>query len=306
MDQPRWPRGAPDDEHGHGQGGRWASALSAAMGAAGGAAQMLHGLMTHDRVAGYLGRTDYEVFGHAGGANGQVEFRRYLDGTRLAYKTLSDFARNDSEAKAEVESSLIGHAIGAPVAAAVHDPQYPRTGILMQYIDDAVGDDEGARNTAYNNLLGYTGGGYRPLGAKPDGPTDPRAAMLGLLDTLIGNSDRHHANLRHSQTGVVGIDHGGALRAGRYQGGTVQTMYLSHGGLTESVLGYRDSGDPGTASWAAELQQTYYSRGALREARRRIEPLRGHLRPGIYDGVLRTIDKLIEITPETGGRDLGQ
>lgn len=34
VDQPRWPRGAPDDEHGHGQGGRWVGALSAAMGAA--------------------------------------------------------------------------------------------------------------------------------------------------------------------------------------------------------------------------------------------------------------------------------
>lgn len=32
--QPRWPRGAPDDEHGHGQGGRWAARLSARLGPA--------------------------------------------------------------------------------------------------------------------------------------------------------------------------------------------------------------------------------------------------------------------------------
>lgn len=29
--QPRWPRGAPEDEHHHGQGGRWIGALDAAM-----------------------------------------------------------------------------------------------------------------------------------------------------------------------------------------------------------------------------------------------------------------------------------
>lgn len=30
-DEPRWPRGAPDDAHGHGQGGRWVAAASIAL-----------------------------------------------------------------------------------------------------------------------------------------------------------------------------------------------------------------------------------------------------------------------------------
>lgn len=48
LDQPRWPAGAPEDEHHHGQGGRWIGALDAAMGAVGTATRYFHGSVTED------------------------------------------------------------------------------------------------------------------------------------------------------------------------------------------------------------------------------------------------------------------
>lgn len=46
--EPRWPRGAPDDEHGHGQGGRWVRALSAAMSALPSLKDAVHGRVSQD------------------------------------------------------------------------------------------------------------------------------------------------------------------------------------------------------------------------------------------------------------------
>lgn len=82
--QPRWPRGAPDDEHGHGQGGRWAEAISA---------RLPGGHLTGDsamRAAGYQwadggGRFDEQLadlwlHGHADlNTDAGVEPSRQLD-----------------------------------------------------------------------------------------------------------------------------------------------------------------------------------------------------------------------------------
>lgn len=276
-DELRWPRGAPDDERGHGQGGRWASALSAAMGAAGGA---LHGLMTHDQVASYLGRTDYEVFGHAGGRNGSVEFRHYSDGTMLAYKTILAFRDAPRQVQAEVETSRLGHALGARVAPVVADPEAPHhNGLLQQYIEGDL--DPGEQFEAYDRTT-----------------HGPQAHMIGLLDALVGNADRHEGNMRFPDEGPVGIDHGGTFLADRYDGGAIRDVVpRDYGnGIHARIEDMRVVGHV----------QSYYSRSALEQARGRLWLAEQYVSPAHFAGVMRTLDHLISITPETGGKELGQ
>lgn len=287
-DQPRWPRGAPDDAEGHGQGGRWVDRLSAAIGGAGGA---LHGLMTHKQVEAYLGRTDYEVFGHAGGANGAVEFRRYSDGTELAYKSIMVFGDADRQVAAEVDTSWLGHALGARVVPVVADPgnQY---GLLMQYVHDkvATSDDPQVLRFGRAGLFDSTA-------------ASPNAHMIGLLHHLVGNQDVHPGNVLFPEgQEPVGIDHGATFLSGRYDdrgAGFFAALPRDYG--TQLITSTVNASQHFTGNI-----QSYYSRAALEQARQRLQAAKPHVTYAHWQGVMRTLDHLISITPETGGRGLGE
>lgn len=163
---------------------------------------LLAGFMTHDQIAPYRERDDYEVFNlgpTAVAGSSLIHGREYSDGTRLVVKQ-HDY---DESAYNEYTASRIGWAVGAPVPAVVGDLEYPDI-TWSQYV---VGDVAGTR-------LGH-------LAAAEDyAEAQSKMAMsiqggfeLGLFDYLIHNTDRHSGNwiitppVRDGPK-VVGIDHG--------------------------------------------------------------------------------------------------
>lgn len=293
-DQPRWPRGTPVAPSGQGPGGGrfrgsggqpagWAERLAAAAAARGG-----FKLMTHEQVASYLGRTDYHVVGTSGGYQSTVEFRRYSDGTRMAYKqtheTESKLLTPEYTARAEAQASLVGQAIGAPVPAAVLDPDNPRS-VLMEYIE--------SRNYPPQFIPGL--GAATRVDAVRRARDTPEGRMLGLLDTLVGNTDRHHGNVIITPDGdAVGIDQGLAL-AFQFWGGPFEDMPGLEG--MTSQFGQRLFRTRGEL-----VEQSYYSPEAIAEARRRVDAIADRLDPRAWEGIRDALYELEAIS--TGTHDL--
>lgn len=342
-DQPRWPRGAPDDAEGHGQGGRFraigavgsmsASELAAALQAgrrfqvdrpgkgwyhvrdvdrqgrpvihAIGAMQSeplepsdryrvmevnspgrpdwaqqvadqvggdryTRDLMSHAQVLEYVDRSDYELFReNAGGAFGVVEFREYSDGTRLVHKTL----RNDDEEEVdrEVETSLIARVLGVPTPAVVRVG--PDT-MLMEYIRPRS-------DATYRDFL--------------DSLDQEDGKLIALLDVITSNADRHSRNVVLRDDGrVFGIDHGLALtedhHSFQWRGGPV-TPHLLYSATSLAGATILDS---------VSGRQTWFSREAIAEARRRVASLGTRLRSATLDGVDAALATLQQISSPAG------
>lgn len=294
-DQPRWPGGTPVRPDGHGPGGgrfrdggaAWAERLAAA--AAARAASGPAGLMTHDQVESYLGRTDFEIVGSAGGDQGHVEFRQYSDGTKLAHKIIQETTGGVTPrraARAEVETSIVAHAIGAPVPATVHDPDH-FGGVLMQYVE--------SRSYPPGFIPGL--GAAVRVDAARRARTSPGGRLLGLLDTITGNPDRHAGNVIIDADGnPVGIDNGLAGFFHWWGGpnpdlGDVWTMTSQYG----SELFRHQQG---------KTEQWYYSPEAIAQALQQIEKVSDRLHPATWEGIR---DALVELEAmSTGTHDLGE
>lgn len=300
-DQPRWPAGTPVGPSGRGPGGGrfrdddgpdWAEKL---FGEAPPGNRFTRGLMSHDQVAAYIGRTDYHAFGRAGGGMGEVEFREYSDGRRIAVKSV--YSENPDEIDSEVDASLVARALGIPVPAVVRDPDRPDT-VLMEYLEPRSTD---------------------PVDQETVDREFDASRLLGLLDVVIGNSDRHPANVVWTRDGPVGIDHGLAFtkawhlspqqRAALRLGGVVPTL----DGLTaSSVFGrmlfeweerYEETDPPGALRRVvSEPVQRVFSGEAIREARRRIEPLQDRVQPHHFSGMTQVLDVLEQMS--VGGQML--
>lgn len=293
-DQPRWPAGTPVAPGGKGPGGGRFRDTGGWADVDGDWADKLYGhrftagLMTHEQVASYLGRTDYTVFGDASGGNGYVEFREYSDGTRLAHKQL--FQGRPGEHLAELETSWIARALGAPTPATVHDPDGPgRFGghaLLMQWFPDILaGEATNDRWGFISDVVVHSDAGH----------------MLGLLDILVGNHDRHPGNVIITSGGPIGIDHGLSFTKARYEPAAqaAREMTGSTGADPREVrMGpsrfaiplFGGGGTPGNPTTLL-----VYSPDAIQQARERIEPLRGRLRQHTFDGVMATLDTLERI-----------
>jgi hypothetical protein len=122
-----------------------------------------------------------------------AETQRLLmtDGTELIHKTYPD-GWGPRRAAAEHVAALIGHAIGAPVPATVLDDT--GTGVYMGLVpDDFHPPSDDVTVSEVVDLARNTDDGF----------------LLGLLDALTANGDRHQVNwLRHSDGRLAGIDHG--------------------------------------------------------------------------------------------------
>lgn len=147
---------------------------------------------------------------------GQIAATRVLvmnDGTRLVHKKHAGVERG----RAEYLTSLVGEAVGAPVPAVVMDPDDDEA-VYMGHVDDA------------SPFVAWSGStdDRRAIYNSPD------AVLLGLVDTIIMNPDRHGGNWMVTDDGnrPVGIDHGEAFVQQPLRATTVDGQpYILPGGL---------------------------------------------------------------------------
>jgi len=185
-------------EHPRDEDGRFTESWAASL-----AATLPQRFMTHAQLADYADRTDFTRAYFHGGGSSITAVRTYSDGRELLEKYHID---TDDQADTEVAVSYIGGVVRAPVPPVVLLPETDEDGnlgTLSEYVEG---------KTAAQILPGYTSIGIpeyerreRQIAAQHQ---DDR---LGLLDLLIGNTDRHAGNWIITPTGgVVGIDHANA------------------------------------------------------------------------------------------------
>lgn len=124
------------------------------------------------------------------GIAGDTRLRVYDDGTKTVWKRSREFRDTGAKHQADAEelAPLVARALGLP-APAVH--RMDDATVSMQFVDDAKVYSEWDE-------------------PDPDLPDTDEGRMLGLLDLLLSNPDRHRGNMmiRNSDGGIVPIDHG--------------------------------------------------------------------------------------------------
>jgi hypothetical protein len=126
----------------------------------------------------------------SGGIAGDTRKRVYDDGTQTVWKQSRDFRQLDAKHQADAEqlAPLVAHALGLRAPAVYRSSDDT---VNMQFVDNAhvVSDEE-----IVDNAL----------------PHSDEGRMLGLLDLMINNPDRHGGNVmvRDEDRGLVPIDHG--------------------------------------------------------------------------------------------------
>lgn len=167
--------------------------------------------------------------------NGRVVYREKAAGGNSAYTEFVIYEMDDgsrvhtvrkrapvSDQQMEVWASQIGQAIDAPVPVVVEDPDDDSI-VHMEWIDaeplgEQVTDGEGGATV--DELMG---------GLFEQHPRD--ALMIGLLDLLIGNRDRHVYNVLSNRSGVYGIDHSGSWS-------DLQRLRLGFTPVDEEIAGF--------------------------------------------------------------------
>lgn len=146
--------------------------------------------------------------------NGKIVYQEKATGGNSAYTEFVIYEMDDgsrvhtvrkrapvAHQQMEVWASQIGQAIGAPVPVAIEDPD-DYSIVHMEWIDaEPLGEQvtDGEDGVTVEDLMG---------GLLEQHPRD--TLMIGLLDLLIGNRDRHVYNILTNQRGVYGIDHSGS------------------------------------------------------------------------------------------------
>lgn len=199
-DHPRHPDGRFRDKAGPSEGiADWSRVVSERLGAASGYVdggsrferqEKLEETLTEGREVGERERM-------TGGISAQVRIatfempdgstRRYLHKQYPAYEGEDELSNRRSAS--ETVAGWIGLAIGAPVPPIAMDPDEPG-GLFMELIPGQAP--------------------YRPAMSDEANSTDGR--LIGLLDLLIGNQDRHGGNWLVLDDGsIAGIDQGFTL-----------------------------------------------------------------------------------------------
>ncbi|MEU8196348.1 hypothetical protein AB0C10_21430 [Microbispora amethystogenes] len=181
----------------------------------------------------------------SGGQSATTELVRLPDGTRLVRKRGMDWGDPDevaasirAQADAEQLSSLLGRAIGTPVARVY------RQDVDTVWLEWIEGEVIGARRDARTLVDGREG------------------RLLGLLDHLTANADRNSGNIMVGSDGkLVGIDHGWS--------------WGEHNlGQREPVI----QDEPGRPAWHYSRDGKWVdnplTRADVAEVRRRLEALR--------------------------------
>lgn len=244
-DQPRWPRGAPDDPEGKGQGGRWRDRNAAT----GWSDQLF------TRITGRPAWADRSLIARlalqrpkrtrrlSGGAVAQTEELTYDDGTVAVRKTFHD---DDGEraASAEYLSSLVADAVGALAPAVVKDPINPDRAVIMGRVNGELG-------TVHTGTKGPEDWGE----ARYWYTETDAGRRIGLLDVLVANRDRHSANWILSNELSVNAPWGD-------QGPVRRPIPIDHSETFQDTLaaqhGLRVVDPQGTGSYTAPLELMAY------------------------------------------------
>ena len=321
-DQPRWPRGAPDDERGHGQGGRFAPVGTPGTGGwvAQVAGKLQRGWANDDQARAELatiaaghpplyegdvpaGQDGVPIQVLTSGNEAEVWRVDLPDGRSVIIKSYDsgDFEEEEFEdweyeneqqraehealrgqpssvdiarANAEVVAALIAGAIGAPVAPVVLDPKADSI-VWMGLID---GD---------SRLSGHDWATHDVTS-----PAGRDAWLLGLLDLLIYNNDRHGYNYIVKADGrPVGIDHGEAglfSEGGMWPPNDDRDM---HAGGAFAGLYFDDN--PLTGRQHPRLTPNPLHPDDIAETRRRLRQL--HAQGRFDDGHLRYMEAVLDM-----------
>lgn len=129
----------------------------------------------------------------AGGAIGDTRLRKYADGTKVVWKRSGAVGENDSEQL----SSMVARALGLPAPRIYRNRDHE---VNMDFVE---GDVASAVIPGFGWMVGDT-----DKVTKTD-----EGRMMGLLDQLIANTDRHNGNwmIRDDDGRLVPIDHGYAF-----------------------------------------------------------------------------------------------
>lgn len=209
----------------------------------------------------------------SGGQSADTELVTLTDGRKVVHKRASDWGmiadpdvRADIIASADAEelASLLGQAIGAPVARVA---RANAEAVWVEYIADArIGVD----------------GFY----------DSPGGIRLGLLDVLTANADRNGGNWLVVDGRLVGIDHGSGWLAQRL--GDTPDEAARYAVNSPFGRAFVASGTSDTALWRAGGPLT---RIELEEVRRRMLGLRGDFdrtgRGDWLDWSLQILDRLV-------------
>lgn len=191
----RWEESQhPRDERGRfrDRTGGWAAAMLGRLGF--GAVDELEHTVTSGREVGHRG-----LGGGVGSSTLFIDFELPDGSTRTLIRKRYT-VETPRETAAEVVSGWIGQAIGAPVPAIVRAPLPDDRGDSQSQVDRYY-----AERTVYMEPLDG-----RPFGeATPDRIDSLDGRLIGLLDLLVVNKDRHPGNwLVLSDGSIAGIDHG--------------------------------------------------------------------------------------------------
>lgn len=149
-----------------------------------------------------------------GGVSADTELVTFNDGKQAVRKKAKSHPRASSRRQADTEelASIVARTLGL-LAPRVEREDDGET-VLMEYVPDARTGDE-----VRDEIVGLDGSGvndYLDIGKSDDG------ILLGLLDTLIDNSDRNSANWLVDESGrIIPIDHGQAFTMDLLPGGSL-------------------------------------------------------------------------------------
>ena len=194
-----------------------------------------------------------------GAMNKGAWFVKTDDGTELFQK----FVKTQEEVHKEVLSSRIAYQLGLTDVIVAGDTRYKRV-IMTRVVGELAAKTPGLQNRVDNSPGNF-----------------PNARLIGLLDYLIGNPDRHGYNwMQDTKRQVIPIDHGNTNFNSDY----------STSPFVRGALGRLVSSNPSTARPAFTEAELIGYRQRLRALRVDFEAS-GQL--GWHDSVMTKIDRLI-------------
>jgi len=190
----------------------------------------------------------------AQGAVGRTELVEFNDGSKAVVKVgLHGWGGHSPEDQADSEqlAAMVGRAFGVPVPAVY---RHTDTEIYMEFV-------EGKRADTHFRI-GVGDPPPRHVLESHDG------LMMGLLDLLVGNHDRHNQNWMVGQGGdldIHGIDHGLAWMVVRRGQDPAEAQHMTHG----FVARFTRSG-----GWGGKWTDNDLSPGQVADIRAKLEALR--------------------------------
>lgn len=230
-EHPRWLRGSGD---------RSGEFREKTTGWAAQAAQNLgRGHLPADELAGMVSRAEYVAPLRGGSMATTRLMHDPQTGQHLVHK-VHDRQHDDlgvanrHRTNAELAASWVGQTLGIPAPTVVPDPSGNPQSVYMQYV---VGDVAETRSDL--------AGGFFPVQRIAN---SGEGVMLGLMDALISNGDRHPGNwLMNGRGRLVPIDHGESFDLGGRvdsSGEILPKKFWRHAGFTPPWMDFSQGADP--------------------------------------------------------------